>query len=569
MTDRRASCRVIRHAMGVRPSAYWGGGALWWLFALSPLAVGPLLERLFDALDTGGPALSLLAAVAGIEVMRALVLPLTGWVFEPFWVATETALRTNVLRAQLHPDPHERGPAITDPSAALPLFREDPEHVARAADHWHDLAAACLVAVVGLVVIAQLGVVVAFAVAVPLLAATAVGSLLAPLVRRRRAADRAVTAEVTGFLGEVFGAVTTLTTAGAEPAVLRHLARACDRRRVTAVRDRVAEQLMPAVGGAAGDTALAAGLLVTALVSAGDLTAGQVALLASYAVLLGTVPRHVAVWLAVRRHADVAVDRLRGAVRAGEVERLSAPIAFVHEAPSPVGRQALPPAPAAPRLELRGLVAEAPDGTATAAVDLLVPAGGFAVITGSVGTGKTTLVRAVLGLAPRREGEVRWDREPIDPATWMVPPRAAYVAQVPTLFSEGLDDNLRLGWDVDESRLRAALATAAAGEVVASLEHGLQTRLGPRGVRLSGGQAHRVAAARALVAGSALVVADDLSAALDAPTEQALLDGLLGDRSRTVLVVSHRPSVLARADIVIDLDHHRRDERRTAVRFAR
>jgi ATP-binding cassette subfamily B protein len=540
--------------MGVRKGAYWGGGALWWAFILAPLLVGVLLERLFDALGDGGPALMLLAAVTGLEVARALSLPLVGWMFEPFWGHTETVLRTNVLRSQLHPDPTRRGAPIMDAAAAMPLFRDDPEHVARATDYWLTLVAMSAIAVVAMAVIARIDPLVAVAIAVPLLLASASGYLIAPMVRRRRADDRAVTSEVTGFLGEAFGAVTTVTTAGAAPALLRHLAGLCDRRRVTAVRDRVAGQLLSAVGAAAGDVALGAGLLAAALVVGEDLTAGQVALLAAYAQMLAGVPRHWAGWLTVRRHADVSVERLRGAVAARDVAELIAPIGPVPLAPPPVQRHPLPPAPAAPRLQLVGLVTQTPDGQRIGPIDLDVPAGGFAVVTGRVGLGKTTVVRAVLGLAPLLEGEVRWDGEVVDPARWMTPPRASYVAQVPTLFSEALDDNLRLGWDIDEADVHAALDAAAARDLVAELEDGLDTRLGPRGVRLSGGQAHRVAAARALIAGSALVVADDLSAALDAETEATLLDRILGDRGRTMLVVSHRPSVIERADVVLDLD---------------
>ncbi|GGI05058.1 ABC transporter ATP-binding protein [Egicoccus halophilus] len=552
-TGRRASWRVIRHMMGVRKSAYWGGGILWWAFLVAPLAVGILLEQLFDALAGGGPALWLLAAVAGVEITRALTLPAVGWVFEPFWGHAETVLRTNVLRSQLHPDPTERGPAIIDAAGALPLFRDDPEHVARATDFWLSLVATGAIAVVALaVIIARIDLGVALVVAVPLLVACGFGHLLAPMVRRRRADDRAVTAEVTGYLGEVFGAVTTVTTSGASPAIVDHLERLCERRRVTAVRDRVAAQLLPAVGSSAGDLALAGGLLAAALLVAEDLTAGQVALLASYAPLLAGVPRHWAGWLAVRRHADVAVDRLLGAVADREVTRLIAPVGAVALDPPPVPRAPLPPAPSAPRLQLVGVVTETPDGRRIGPVDLDVPPGGFAVVTGRVGSGKSTLVRAVLGLAPLVAGEIRWDGEVVDAPRWMTPPRAAYVAQVPTLFSEALDDNLRLGWDVDDADLQQALDAAAARELVGSLEDGLDTRLGPRGIRLSGGQAHRVAAARALVAGSALVVADDLSAALDAGTEAELLDRILG-RGRTMLVVSHRPSVLARADVVLEL----------------
>jgi ATP-binding cassette, subfamily B, bacterial len=551
--DRRTSWRVVRHFMGVRKRSYWGGAAIWWVFVLLPLAVGLVLERLFDAITEGGPALLLLAVVAGLELTRAAALPVMGWIFMPFIGAGQTALRTNVLRAQLHPDPRQRGPRLDDPAASLPLFREDPLYVVRATDLWLDLAPTAVTGLVALLVIARIDPRVAVAVALPLLAAAALGHLLAPLVRRRRTADRAVTAEVTGFLGETFGAITTIATAGAVPAVLARLARLCDRRRVTAVRDRVAEQLLPTVGASAADLALAGALLVAALAVGDELTPGQVALLASYAVLLAALPSQWARWLAARRHADVAIARLRTAVRDGDVERLLAPVPAIHLRPPPVSLDPLPSAPPAPRLELRGLVAEAPDGTRVGPVDLAIPAGGLGAITGPVGAGKTTVVRAVLGLAPILAGEVRWDGAAVDPTTWMTPPRAAYVAQVPTLFSEELGDNLRLGWDVEDEDLTQVLHVAAAGDLVAGLEDGLGTRLGPRGVRLSGGEAHRIAAARALVTRAALVVADDLSAALDAETELLLLERLVRERPRTLLLVSHRPSLLARADAVAAL----------------
>jgi ATP-binding cassette, subfamily B, bacterial len=550
---RRAGWRVVRHAMGVRKRSYWGGGAGWLVFFVAPVAVGLLLEALFDAIVDGGPAMAFVAAVAGIELGRAALLPVTMWVFEPFIGTTATVLRTNVLRAQLEPDPDQRGPVIEDPAGALPLFREDPEHVAMAADQWINVVGAAAVALGALVVIARIGPGVALAVAAPLVLAAIAGSLFAPVVRRRREQDRAVTAEVTGELGEMVAAAVSVTTAGAVPAVLRRFERLCERRRVTAVRDRVARQLLPAVAGGAGDLALAGGLLVAAVALADELTAGQVALLASYATMLAIVPRYWAQWLTTRRHADVAVARLRATVRDGEVDRLLAPVAPVRVHPGPVLRRPVPTPPAAPSLSLCGLVAVAPDGRHIGPVHAEIPAGGLAVVTGPVGSGKTTLLRAVLGLLPLAGGEVRWDGGVVDPPRWMVPPRASYVAQVPVLFSERLDDNLRLGWEVDDDGLRRAMHTAAVADLLGSLEDGFATRLGPRGVRLSGGQAHRVAAARALVPGPALLVADDLSAALDAETETRLLDRILADRTRTLLLVSHRPAVLQRADVVIDL----------------
>jgi ATP-binding cassette subfamily B protein len=90
---------------------------------------------------------------------------------------------------------------------------------------------------------------------------------------------------------------------------------------------------------------------------------------------------------------------------------------------------------------------------------------------------------------------------------------------------------------------------------LALMPGGLETVVGPRGVRLSGGQVQRAAAARMLVRGAELLVCDDLSSALDVETEAALWDGLrrAGPRAPTILAVSHRPALLRRADQIIVL----------------
>jgi ATP-binding cassette subfamily B protein len=149
-----------------------------------------------------------------------------------------------------------------------------------------------------------------------------------------------------------------------------------------------------------------------------------------------------------------------------------------------------------------------------------------------------------------------------DPRGFFVPPRCAYTPQVPRLFSETLRENILLGHaagdiDIDEAIYRAVLEPD-----VAVLEKGLETLVGPRGVRLSGGQVQRAAAARMLVRRPALLVCDDLSSALDVETEKALWERVLSpsgvgrDSSATrptVLVVSHRHAALRRADQVIVL----------------
>jgi ATP-binding cassette subfamily B protein len=143
-----------------------------------------------------------------------------------------------------------------------------------------------------------------------------------------------------------------------------------------------------------------------------------------------------------------------------------------------------------------------------------------------------------------------------EPATFLVPPRVAYLPQVPRLFSETLAATVLLGLPDDD--LDEALWLACLDEDLARLPDGIGTLIGPRGLRLSGGQVQRAGAARALVRRPELLVVDDLSSALDVGTEATLWDRLARGGLRTSLLVSHRPAVLERADRIVTLDAGRR-----------
>jgi ATP-binding cassette, subfamily B, bacterial len=193
-------------------------------------------------------------------------------------------------------------------------------------------------------------------------------------------------------------------------------------------------------------------------------------------------------------------------------------------------------------------------------VGLRLERGTFTVLTGRIGAGKTTLLRLLLGLLPAEAGEIRWNDAVVDdPGTFLAPPRTAYVPQVPRLFSDTLRANILLGLSEDPS-LAAAIDAAALERDIPDLAQGLDTLVGSRGVRLSGGQVQRVAAARAFVRAPDLIVVDDLSSALDVETERVLWERLDDPAARpTILAVSHRRPALRRADRIIVLKDGRVD----------
>jgi ATP-binding cassette subfamily B protein len=256
----------------------------------------------------------------------------------------------------------------------------------------------------------------------------------------------------------------------------------------------------------------------------------------------------------------VAVPGGVGSWELGVVDR--SPIATP---PTPISQ------PPTPILEARGLTYRHPQGgRGIEAVDLRLPRGSLTVITGRVGAGKTTLLRALLGLLPREAGEIRWNGQLVDdPAAALVPPQCAYTAQVPRLFNETLKQNILLGLPDDPAALSEAIQGAVLERDLQALEAGLETLVGSGGVKLSGGQVQRAAAARMFVRAAELMVIDDLSSALDVETEQMLWERLSAERGAqsaeqphrstlyalrsTVLAVSHRRAALTRADRIIVL----------------
>ena len=192
-------------------------------------------------------------------------------------------------------------------------------------------------------------------------------------------------------------------------------------------------------------------------------------------------------------------------------------------------------------LRVEGLTYHYPGTPAGIAdVDLVLPGGSFTVVTGRIGSGKTTLLRAILGLLPADAGTVRWNGEVVaDPAESFVPPRAAYTPQVPRLFSLSLRDNLLLGRTDPEERVEEAIRAAVLEPDLAGMPAGLATMVGPLGVRLSGGQVQRAAAARMFLRRPELLVVDDLSSALDVETEKLLWERLIAERRR-----GHQPGGL-------------------------
>ncbi len=537
------------------------------LFYLIPLAPGLVVQRLFDRLqlDPQSPVGPLLALLAGIAVARMIQLAMAVLVENGVHQWVGGLMRANLLEHILH-RPGAR-PLPSSTGEAQSRLRDDVEAVYRFLTWTLDPIGQGAVLLVALLVLARVDARFTLAVFLPLVFVLALVNAASRRLRHLRREARGAAAEVSGLIGEVLGAVTAVQVAGAESRVLRRLQQRNALRRSTALRDALLGNALRSVSFYASGISRALLLLIGAeAIRQGRFGIGDFALFASYLDWIATVIGMFGHYLTQYRQTSVSLDRL--------VELLpDAPASdLVRHRPihlfGPMPEPSPPPVPGEPftGLEVRGLGLRHPSGAGIRQVSFALPAGSFTVVTGPVGAGKTSLLRALLGLLPRSEGQILFNGRPVeDPAAFLVPPRCAYTPQVPRLFSQSLRENILLGWPAGEDGLASAVHAAVLERDLAEMPEGLDSLVGPRGTRLSGGQVQRAAAARMFVRRPQLLVFDDLSSALDVETEAELWRRLFdqwssgeGSEARpTCLVVSHRRPALRRADQILLLDEGR------------
>ncbi|MFA5862164.1 MAG: ATP-binding cassette domain-containing protein, partial [Candidatus Thermoplasmatota archaeon] len=190
-------------------------------------------------------------------------------------------------------------------------------------------------------------------------------------------------------------------------------------------------------------------------------------------------------------------------------------------------------------------------------VSFEIPRGGMVALVGASGSGKSTSVQLVARLADPTLGSIRVDGvdlRDLRVTTWRR--RLAVVSQDTFLFNTSVRENIRFGrLDATDQDIEEAAKLAEAHEFISNLEQGYDTPVGDRGVRLSGGQAQRLAIARALLADPELLILDEATSALDTATERSVQRAIeRASRDRTVLAIAHRLSTVRHADEIIVLE---------------
>lgn len=255
--------------------------------------------------------------------------------------------------------------------------------------------------------------------------------------------------------------------------------------------------------------------------------------------------------LGARFHAGV--EGAVAAKRMSEILDLAPPVRIAPN-PAPLPARAAPPAvrfddvrfgyDGGARPALRGASFELPPGRMTALV-------------GASGAGKSTVARLLLRFLDAESGRILadgTDLASLDPDAWRS--QIAWVPQRPHLFHGSLADNLRLARPgATDADLRRAAADAGLDALLSRMPRGLDTAVGDRGQRLSGGEAQRLALARAFLRDAPLLILDEPTSFLDAESEsliRAAIDRLAA--GRTTLLIAHRLNTVRSASQVVVLD---------------
>ena len=529
------------------------------ILALIPNGIALLTRAIFDTLTddaqfvVGVYALcALLVALAVVRIIALfgdVLLHLTSEIF------MAALLRKNMLAHVMKQPGNDALPST--PGEAVSRFRDDVDFVAEYMTRFPFFVSLATFTAIALVVMLRIDVLVTVAVFLPMTIILLAVRVATNRITRYREASREATGGVTSFIAELFGVVEAVKVAGAETQMVAKFQRLNDLRRSATMRDLLFNQALNSVF--QNSSSLGTGLILILAAQSmhqGSFTIGDFALFFTNMQMMGWFSESIGGTLTRYRQAGVSLDRLQRLMKDAEPAELTA-----H---SPVYlRGDFPEVPYISKssehrfesLQTAGLTyLYDSSGRGVEDIALRVDRGSFTVVTGRIGAGKTTLLRALMGLLPMQDGELRWNGEVVvKPEEFFIPPRSGYTPQVPRLFSEPLRDNILMGLPEDRVDLPGAIKSAVLEDDVINLEEGLATLVGPRGVRLSGGQVRRSAAARMFVREPELLVVDDLSSGLDVETEARLWERLFEKPDVTVLAVSHRRAAYRRADNIVVL----------------
>ena len=601
--------------MTYRSGLYTLNCILWSLIHVEPLILGLIFKEFFNILRPGEKfTMNLFGIIAVTSVYtfgRMFNIYWGAMVDNTHRFIMSALLRRNMFAGILKKPGAVSIPCSQ--GEALNCFRDDAGTIENSISWTLDFIGNVVFVIVAVFIMVSINVRITLFVFTPLVAVVALVQVLRSKLQKYREASREATGLVTGAMGEIFSAVQAIKVAGEEDNIIRHLEKLNQKRHKMMLKDTMLTQTLHSVF--YNTVSIGTGfilLLAAGSMKNGSMTVGELSLFIYYLNFISDFTSFFGSFIANNRQAKLSFlritelmqtenpgqavehndlylnDRYEKALEKGrsskkseqkEAEKLrkldkvnkstelksidgmniSTELDLKKELFSSNKSDSLDDLDSSNGLDefneltVKGLTYQYhTSGNGISDVNFQLTKGSFTVITGRIGSGKSTLLKVLLGLLPAGQGTIKWNDRPVEnPGDFFVTPHCAYTPQVPNLVSDTIKNNILFGLAEEAADLDSSLYGAVLEEDIPQLENGLDTVIGPKGVKLSGGQIQRAAVARMFARKAELLVFDDISSALDVETENKLWSRLFKNRPATCLVVSNRRGALKQADQII------------------
>lgn len=540
-----------------------------WLYTLSlilqvisfaiQLVPGLLIQKLFDTLAKKSQPtfayeeiVALLVAVAVVHIVFFLS---TAVLEANCFIISTTLLRKNLFQAILDRPGAQSLPF--PPGDIVSRLRDDITFIGEYIRFSVFSVGNITLTITAIIILIRINFLITLLILVPLITASIFINIISPRVQKYHQKSRATSGDVSAFLGGIFNSVQSIQITNSESEVINYFRQLNSLRQQAALKERlfndvVIQSFMKNMSQLSVGIIL---LLIVQSIRKGNFTVGDLALFAYFLPWIADFTSILSQNMAQYKQTTVAMQRLLSLIDDFSAEALIKYGPTYLQGPLPTNFSPQKDAPRLFKLECKDLTYSYPHSqSGIKNINLCLNHGTLTIITGRTGSGKTTLLRVLLGLLPKDKGEIYWNEQLVNQPTWFFgPPRTAYTPQMPRLFSETLRNNILLGLAERDVQMSEALELAVMEQDVTELEGGLDTFVGPRGAKLSGGQTQRTGAARMFIRKPDLYVFDDMSSALDIDTTSMLWNRLFRQEGNTCLAVSHNPRALLHADHIIVL----------------
>lgn len=374
---------------------------------------------------------------------------------------------------------------------------------------------------------------------------------------------REMDALVTSFSGEVLNGILAIKIADKKQSILEHFKKLGDKREKASVRENVLRQFLNSLNSffyVFGEGLIL--LLAFQMIREGRFSIGDFAIFTFLFDGISTVISSTAMVITAIPQTGIAINRLENLIISHVVDSkiASKSVMEIYKKKESVLDDIMKLEEPLQELELRNLGVQLGNGIQILKnVTFTMKRGTITIVAGKTATGKSLLLRGILGLYPTNEGNIFWNGIEVEnPKEFFVPPVSSYTPQSPKFFVGSIRDNILLGKRQEEEILNVdvieEIGLSVLEEDVKEMEHGVDTIIGRKGSKVSGGQAKRIALSRMYAKEAEIYVVDDVSSALDIETEQKIWNKMKRCVDKTFLIASNSIFAMKIADQIVYLE---------------